>query len=120
MNRGEESKGAGRPCDPTDGDEPAEADGRAHTAATTGSGLLLADRRETEQQDATTQHLSRVRVVCADALRRRDSDRLPRSRRSCWQPVGEEPGWQGGAKLPESSLSRRGRRLEDRVRPDSN
>ena len=26
----------------------------------------------------------------------------------CCQPVGEEPGWQGGgAKLPESSLSRR-------------
>src|SRR5215216_7792914 len=38
------------------------------------------------------------------------------------QPVGEEPGWQGGGrgKLPESSLSRRGRRLEDRVRSDSN
>jgi hypothetical protein len=30
------------------GEEPAEAEGRAHTTATTGSGLLLADRRETE------------------------------------------------------------------------
>src|SRR5215211_3721235 len=39
----------------------------------------------------------------------------------CCQPVGEEQGWQGGrGKLPESSLSRRGRRLEDRVRTDSN
>src|SRR5215208_4271727 len=39
----------------------------------------------------------------------------------CCQPVGEEPGWRGGGgKLPESSLSRRGRRLEDRVRMDSN
>src|SRR5215207_9613948 len=39
----------------------------------------------------------------------------------CGQPVGEEPGWQGGGgKLPEASLSRRGRRLEDRVRSDSN
>ncbi|CAA9359262.1 MAG: hypothetical protein AVDCRST_MAG93-7555, partial [uncultured Chloroflexia bacterium] len=36
--------------DSKDGDEPAEADGRARTTATPGSGLLLADRRGTQQQ----------------------------------------------------------------------
>src|SRR3712207_5177031 len=92
--------------------------GRALVAVLAGAFGFSA--RRVRRIEATTQHLSRVRVVCAEALWRRDSDRLPRSRRSCCKPVGEEPGWQGGAKLPESSLFGRGRRLEDRVRSDSN
>ena len=43
--------------------------------------------RRVSRIEATTQRLSRVRVVCADALRRRDSDRLPRSRKSCSNPL---------------------------------